>query len=212
MRAPNLPVLFHPDCNRRLRNRTESADPADSSAGARGLWRSLALPPVGTFTPPRERGRTEIRPMRLTHISPSHANDFPPAPALCQADGEILHGQRLLWFEARGFHSSPRPSPPLAAHRAVSAAANVTGRECLSVGLTRRFQRMLGGATMPKVKPKARAAHENYHALRSGRFASVSVCGRGCKYHAWCRAGGDGAGIGQRTRSADGREPRHTAP
>lgn len=31
-------------------------------------------------------------------------------------------------------------------------------------------------------------------------------------YHAWCRAGGYGAGIGQRTRSADGREPRRTAP
>ena len=30
-------VLFHPDCNRRLRNRTESADPA--AAGARGLMR-----------------------------------------------------------------------------------------------------------------------------------------------------------------------------
>ena len=43
MRAPNLPVLFHPDFNRRLRNRTESADPADCSAGARGLWRSLAI-------------------------------------------------------------------------------------------------------------------------------------------------------------------------
>src|SRR5580692_11882077 len=26
---PNLPVLFHPDCDRRLRIRTESADPAD---------------------------------------------------------------------------------------------------------------------------------------------------------------------------------------
>ena len=23
MRAPHLPVLFHPDCNRRLRNRTD---------------------------------------------------------------------------------------------------------------------------------------------------------------------------------------------
>ena len=26
------------------------------------------LPPVGTFTPPRERDRTEIRPKRLTHL------------------------------------------------------------------------------------------------------------------------------------------------
>jgi hypothetical protein len=25
-------------------------------------------PPVGTFTPPRERDRTEIRPKRLTHL------------------------------------------------------------------------------------------------------------------------------------------------
>jgi hypothetical protein len=38
------------------------------------------------------------------------------------------------------------------------------------------------------------------------------VCGRGGKYHAWCRTGGYGAGIGQRTHSADGREPRRTAP
>jgi hypothetical protein len=56
MRAPNLPVLFHPDCNRRLRNRTESADPADCSAGARGLWRSLAITAGGDFHPaPRTR-------------------------------------------------------------------------------------------------------------------------------------------------------------
>src|ERR1700720_1396948 len=56
MRAPNLPVLFHPDCNRRLRNHTESADPADCSAGARGLWRSLAITAGGDFHPaPRTR-------------------------------------------------------------------------------------------------------------------------------------------------------------
>ena len=51
MRAPNLPVLFHPDYNRRLRNCTESADPADCPAGARGLWRSLATTACGDFHP-----------------------------------------------------------------------------------------------------------------------------------------------------------------
>src|SRR5499433_2663905 len=51
MRAPDLPVLFHPDCNRRLRNCTESADPADCPAGARGLWRSLATTAGGDFHP-----------------------------------------------------------------------------------------------------------------------------------------------------------------
>jgi hypothetical protein len=51
MRAPNLPVLFHPDCDRRLRNHTESADPADCAAGARGLWRSLAITAGGHFHP-----------------------------------------------------------------------------------------------------------------------------------------------------------------
>jgi len=56
MRAPNLPVLFHPDCHRRLRNRTESADPADCAAGARGLWRLLAITAGGEFHPaPRTR-------------------------------------------------------------------------------------------------------------------------------------------------------------
>src|SRR6201993_707638 len=56
MRAPTLPVLFHPDCNRRLRNCTESAAPADCSAGARGLWRSLAITAGGDFHPaPRTR-------------------------------------------------------------------------------------------------------------------------------------------------------------
>ena len=34
------------------------------------------LPPVGTFTPPRERGRTEIRPIGLMHLSPSRATIF----------------------------------------------------------------------------------------------------------------------------------------
>jgi hypothetical protein len=31
------------------------------------------LPPVGTFTPPRERGRRELRPTQLTHLWPIHA-------------------------------------------------------------------------------------------------------------------------------------------
>src|SRR5436190_3606417 len=37
---PLLPALFRPDCHRRLRNCTESADPAGSCVrtGARGLW------------------------------------------------------------------------------------------------------------------------------------------------------------------------------
>src|SRR6516164_5772417 len=56
MRAPYLPVLFHPDCDRRLRNRTESADPADCSASARGLRRFLAVTAGGEFHPaPRTR-------------------------------------------------------------------------------------------------------------------------------------------------------------
>jgi hypothetical protein len=34
------------------------------------------LPPVGTFTPPRERGRTEIRPVRLKLVWSSHTTIF----------------------------------------------------------------------------------------------------------------------------------------
>ncbi len=50
------PALFHPDYHRRLRNLTESADPSGlDPKGARGLKRQALSPPVGTFTPPRER-------------------------------------------------------------------------------------------------------------------------------------------------------------
>jgi len=48
-----LPVLFHPDCHRRLRHRTGSADPGvlrrRALAGSRAEAR---LPPVGISTPP----------------------------------------------------------------------------------------------------------------------------------------------------------------
>jgi hypothetical protein len=39
------------------------------------------IPPVGTFTPPRERGQTEIRPIQLTHPSPNHATLFASSAA-----------------------------------------------------------------------------------------------------------------------------------
>ena len=39
------------------------------------------LPPVGTFTPPRERGRTEIRPIQLMHPSPNRATLFASSAA-----------------------------------------------------------------------------------------------------------------------------------
>src|SRR6516165_11486442 len=49
-------VLFHPDCHRRLRNCTESADPSSSRkkalAGSGRFSDSSPLPPVGNFTPP----------------------------------------------------------------------------------------------------------------------------------------------------------------
>src|SRR5262252_4687777 len=76
MRAPNLPALFHPDYNRRLRHRTESADPADCSAGARGLWRSLAITAGGDFHPaPRTRSdRSPTNPINASLAKP--CNDF----------------------------------------------------------------------------------------------------------------------------------------
>src|SRR5690348_2953378 len=46
-------ALFHPDCHRRLRNCTESADPASlgRETGARGLMRLLAITAGGDFHP-----------------------------------------------------------------------------------------------------------------------------------------------------------------
>src|SRR6266852_4669265 len=45
-------VLFHPDFNRRPRNRTESADPSLCEGRRSRAWATSPLPPVGTFTPP----------------------------------------------------------------------------------------------------------------------------------------------------------------
>ena len=38
------------------------------------------LPPVGTFTPPRERDRRELRPTQLTHLWPIHATHLRRVP------------------------------------------------------------------------------------------------------------------------------------
>src|ERR1700746_3464179 len=88
MRAPNLPVLFHPDCNRRLRNRTESADPADSSADARGLWRSLAFGRHTIRPPPPILRRTlagfgDHSPYRRWGLSPRPENAVGPKSDRC---------------------------------------------------------------------------------------------------------------------------------
>src|SRR3546814_16417137 len=52
-------ALFHPDCDRRLRDRTESAVPADGMpAGARGLVRGFrAITAGGDFHPDRKSTR-----------------------------------------------------------------------------------------------------------------------------------------------------------
>src|SRR3546814_4254490 len=52
-RAPQHPALSHPDYDRRLRKRTQSADPADAlPAGAHGLMRQAPTQTVGTLDPP----------------------------------------------------------------------------------------------------------------------------------------------------------------
>jgi hypothetical protein len=109
MRAPNLPVLFHPDCNRRLRNHTESADPADCSAGARGLWRSLAITAGGDFHPaPRTRSdRNPTNPINAPLAT--LCNDFHRLCTGCplffqrEANGTHTHqkAQRRLWMIGR---------------------------------------------------------------------------------------------------------------
>ena len=59
-------------------------------------------PPVGTFTPPRERGRTEIRPIRFTHFSPSMQR-FLPTPWACSGvSARLSHRIRLIRSVLRG--------------------------------------------------------------------------------------------------------------
>ena len=105
MRAPNLPVLFHPDCNRRLRNRTESADPGDSSAGARGLLRSLAITAGGDFHPaPRTRSdRNPTNPINAPLAT--LCNDFRRLPLFFQREANGTHthekAHRRLWMIGR---------------------------------------------------------------------------------------------------------------
>jgi hypothetical protein len=95
MRAPNLPVLFHPDCNRRLRNRTESADPADCAAGARGLWRLLAITAGGDFHPaPRTRSDRNLTDAIYSPLT-SPCNDF------CQLLGHVGRVSARLSHRAR---------------------------------------------------------------------------------------------------------------
>src|SRR6516225_572999 len=81
MRAPNLPVLFTPECSRRLRNCTESAVPADGSAGARGLWRSLAITAGGEFHP-APRTRSDRNPTDVINA---------PLAKPCNDFGQLLH-------------------------------------------------------------------------------------------------------------------------
>ena len=105
MRAPNPPVLFHPDFDRRLRNRTESADPADSSAGARGLWRSLAITAGGDFHPaPRTRSdRNPTNPINAPLAT--LCNDFRRLPLFFQREANGTHthekAHRRLWMIGR---------------------------------------------------------------------------------------------------------------
>ena len=136
MRAPNRPVLFHPDCNRRLRNRTESADPADCSAGARGLWRSLAITAGGDFHPaPRTRSeRTPTNAIKAPLANP--CNPFSPGPA--HADRELLPRSKDRFEARRSCPCSPtaafdlrcgRSNEPRWVHqRAGPLAARVTAR------------------------------------------------------------------------------------
>src|SRR5258706_14919061 len=62
-------VLFHPDFNRRLRNRTESAGPSCGEEGARGLglrhlYRRWGVPPrPENIYPPGMSGLLELWPM-----------------------------------------------------------------------------------------------------------------------------------------------------
>jgi hypothetical protein len=55
-----------------------------------GFGNRSPLPPVGTFTPPREHGRIEIRPGEIKSPLARLCNDFPPGPPPHLADGEIL--------------------------------------------------------------------------------------------------------------------------
>jgi hypothetical protein len=79
----------------------------------------------------------------------------PKLPILTAARLAQLGGKRS-WLKiiARG-----QIAPICAVHQLASDRLDPTVRE------TRCTCSWLGGATLPQVKPKARAAHENFHAL-----------------------------------------------
>jgi len=70
-------VLFHPDCDRRPRDHTGSADLNGQASAKRSRARCndvennavTALPPVGNFTPPREHRDQKIL-HRMQSFSP----------------------------------------------------------------------------------------------------------------------------------------------
>jgi hypothetical protein len=93
-------VLFHPDFNRRLRNRTESADPSSSVSPSQKALADLGyspLPPVGTFTPPRE-----------------HRPDMDNLPEImakgCPAGKDLWHGEPACPMCLSRIRDRPRPA------------------------------------------------------------------------------------------------------
>src|SRR3546814_3522454 len=68
-RAPQNPALSHPAYDRRLRNRTESADPADSvPAAAHWLLRQQQTPHAVNIAPPREHPTPHIQSPTSTRL------------------------------------------------------------------------------------------------------------------------------------------------
>src|SRR4051812_5474396 len=132
-------VLFHPDFNRRLRNRTESADPCFfKKQGARGLgpfgpyrrW-GLSPRPENIGRPPRTAWR-ELCPRRGAPASAiqerkAHIRHDGRAIARPQADGDSRL-TTLTIVAKRAFDSDSFQSLTAAANSVVDGARIVCGR------------------------------------------------------------------------------------
>ena len=164
-------VLFHPDCDRRLRNRTESADPA--VAGARGLMRQPA-----NFTDPRARnawlGETckPVRNHRRWGISPRPENVRERGSRRHIISGEPENGTDRWDIRCS------RTGAPGAEHgvrRARRRPGRTPPHRSISLADTGRYRFRTGTPTPIRISPRARGAVSASH-MKIVSMSRPSMC------------------------------------